>query len=329
MCRERMHMTAQMVGVIDGDNVAFAIVSAESDLRLESVQQFKTGEFPTFTDALQSYTRAHNLSTADLSLGLAVTGVARGDVISFANCRWYISVSGLRAFLGREPLVLNDFAATAWSLSGLQTSQMKQIGPVPPRGIAPGRSFLVVGTGPGLGAATLVIRDDGSPVVLESEGGHASFSPQTVREDALLESLRKRHGHVSFERLVSFQGLQNIHGWLQEQAGRPGAPPPPDQIIAAALRGDRLARDAAEMCASALGNFAGNMVLGAGAWDGLILVGPMLRQLMPILDGPALRNAFLAKGRMRKSLELVPSSFANGETASLSGAAAALRARVR
>lgn len=320
-------MTAQMVGVIDGENVAFAMVMVDSDMRLESVQQFKASEFPTFTDALQSYTRAHRVSTADLPLGLAVAGVARGDVISFANCRWYISVAGLRSFLGREPLILNDFAATAWSLAAVEAMQLKPIGPVPPRGVAPGRTFLVVGTGPGLGVATLVIRPDGSPVVLESEGGHASYAPQSIREDALLGSLRRRLGHVSFERLVSNQGLQNIYGFLQEQAGKVPAPPPADQIIAAALRGDALARESADIFAGALGNFAGNHVLAAGAWDGVLLVSPVLRQMLPILSGPAFRNAFIAKGRMRKALEPVPTSFANGETASLTGAAAALRAR--
>jgi glucokinase len=322
-------MTAQMVGVIDGENVAFAMVAAERDVRLESVQQFKASEFPTFTDALQSYTRAHRVSTEDLPFGLAVAGVARGDIISFANCRWYISVSGLRSFLGRDPLVINDFAATAWSLASIDARQLKPIGPVPPRGIAPGRTFLVLGTGPGLGAATLVVSDDGQPVVLESEGGHASFAPQSEREDALLASLRRKLGHVSSERLVSHLGLQNIYGWLQEQGGRPATPLPPDHIISAAMRGDALARDAAELFASALGNFAGNAVLTAGAWDGVLLVGSMLRQMLPILEAPAFRNAFVAKGRMRKALEMVPVSFANGETASLSGAAAALRARGR
>jgi glucokinase len=322
-----MHMTAQMVGVIDGENVAFAMVAAEPKVRLESMQQFKASEFPTFTDALQSYTRTHRVPTLDLPLGLAVAGVSRGDIISFANCRWYISVTGLRSFLGREPLIINDFAATAWSLASVEAAQLRPIGPVPPRGVGAGRVFLVIGTGPGLGVATLVIRPDGAPVVLESEGGHASFSPQNAREDALLALLRRRLGHVSFERLVSNQGLQNIYGFLQEQTGRPSLPPAADHIIASAARGEALARDSAEIFASALGNFAGNAVLAAGAWDGVLLVGGVLRQMLPMLDAPAFRNAFLGKGRMRKALESVPTSFANVETASLAGAAAALRAR--
>ena len=117
-------MTARMVCLIDGDNVAFAMVGDAGELKPNSVRQFRTSDFPTFTDALQNYTRANQIETGALPLGLAVAGVARGDIISLANCRWYISVSGIRAFLGHAPLILNDFAATAWSLAALDARQM-------------------------------------------------------------------------------------------------------------------------------------------------------------------------------------------------------------
>jgi glucokinase len=323
-------MTARMVCVIDGDNVTFAMVGETGELRSNSVRQFRTSDFPTFTDALQNYTRANQIETGELPLGLAVAGVARGDIISLANCRWYISVSGIRAFLGHPPLIINDFAATAWSLAGIDARQMKAVGPVAPRAVGPGRTFLVVGTGPGLGMATLIIRGDGSAVVLESEGGHGSYAPQSEREDKLLAALRRKFaGHASYERLVSNHGLQNIYGWLLEQEGRSGSPPAADQIIAAALRGDATAKQTAEIFASALGAFAGNGVLTAGAWDGALFVGGVLRQMLPLLEGPAYRNGFVAKGRMRKALEQVPTSFADSENASLAGVAAALMAGER
>lgn len=323
-------MTARLVCVIDGDSVAFAMVGENGELNPNSVRQFRTGDFPTFTDALQNYTRANHIATGALPLGLAVAGVARGDIISLANCRWYISVSGIRAFLGHAPLIINDFAATAWSLTAIEPRQLKAVGPVPPRPVAPGRIFLVVGTGPGLGMATLLIRGDGTAVVLESEGGHGSFAPQSEREDRLLAFLRRKlGGHVSFERLVSNAGLQNIHAWLAEEGGRPGSPPAADQIVAAALRGDPLAKEAMRIFAAALGSFAGSAVLTTGAWDGVLLVGPVLRQMLPLIEEPAYRGAFVAKGRMRKALEQVPTSFADREHASLAGAAAALMARER
>src|SRR3954464_14704892 len=132
-------MAARMVCVIDGDNVAFAVVPEGSETRLVSVRQFKTSDFPTFTDALQSYTRANQVETGDLPFGLAVAGVARVDIISLANCRWYISVSGIRAFLGRDPRIINASAPTAGSLVGVQPHQLKPVGGVLPRGTAPDR----------------------------------------------------------------------------------------------------------------------------------------------------------------------------------------------
>jgi glucokinase len=323
-------MTTRIVCVIDGDNVDFAIVGEGAELRAESIRQFRTGDFPTFTDALQSYTRSSHVATGDLPLGLAVAGVARGDIITLANCRWYISVSGIRAFLGHEPLIINDFAATAWSLAALAPNQMKPVGPVPPRQVAPGRTFLVVGTGSGLGMAILIVRGDGSAVVLESEGGHGSFAPQSEQEDKLLAFLRPKFGgHVSYERLVSNTGLQNIQAWLMEQGGRPGSPPAADMIVAAALRGDPTAKEATLIFAAVLGAFAGSAVLTTGAWDGVVLVGPVLRQMLPLIEQPAYRAGFVTKGRMRKALERVPTSFADRENAGLAGAAAALAAHER
>ena len=317
----------QLVCAIDGENVSFGLVPDAESRRIEAVRQFKTSEFPTFTDALQAYTRENRLSSAGLPLGLAVAGVTGGDVISLANCRWYISVSGLRAFLARDPLLINDFEAIAWSLVEADSGRLTRVGVLPPKPPAPGRRFLIVGTGPGLGMATLAIGSDGSVTVIPGEGGHSSFAPQNAREDALLARLRARHGHVSFERLLASFGLQFIYATIMEAKGRAGEPPAAETIIAAAVRGDALAAEAADQFNSVLGAFVGNMVLCTGAFDGVFLVSPMLRGLVPLLDRGGFRAAFTGKGRMKKALELVPVSFAGDENARLHGVAAAMRAR--
>jgi glucokinase len=286
------------------------------------VQLYKASDFPTFTDALQGYTRANQLSTARLPLGIAVAGVTRGDTISLPNCRWYISVSGLKAFLGKPPLVLNDFESIAWSLLGLEGARLRQLGPAAPRPVAPGGTFLVVGTGPGLGMAILAVDADGKSRVIAGEGGHASFSPQDAEEDALLLALREKLGHVSFERLLANFGLQFIHGWM---SGRPGdGGPAAEEIAAAAQRGDPAARRAVALFAKILGSFIGNIVLSTGTFDGVFLVSPLIGAVLPALGDPSFRAAFTSKGRMRKALEPVPIAFAQQDHARLHGAAAAL-----
>jgi glucokinase len=315
-----------LVGAIDGETVSFALVKS-GEARLQAVREYKTEQFPTFTDALQSYTRENQLSTAGLPIGLAVAGVTRGDTISLPNCRWYISVSGIRSFVAHDPLVLNDFESIAWSLAGISPDRLKPVGPTAPRPAQPGRTYLVVGTGPGLGTAVLAIGVDGTPRVFAGEGGHSSFAPQNADEDELLSALRARHGHVSFERLLANFGLQNIHAFVGERLGRQSDPPTAETIVAAAQRADAQSRTAVNLFASILGAFVGNAVLTTGTFDGVFLVSPLLGQMLPFLTDGRFRAAFVAKGRMRKSLETVPIAFADQHQARLEGVAAALRVR--
>ncbi len=320
-------MVARLVCAIDGENVSFAVVGADGGERLDGVRAFKTADFPTFTDALQAYTRDRGLSTAGLKMGLAVAGVTGGSVISLANCRWYISVSGVRAFLACEPLVINDFEAIAWSLAFADHAQLRPIGAIPPVTAAPGLRFLIVGTGSGLGMATLIIGEEGGVTVIAGEGGHSSFAPQSPEEDALLLRLRSRFGHVSFERLLAGSGLQNIYAAVAEAKGRATAAPAAEEIVAAALHGDAIAAEAADLFTTILGSFAGNMLLCTGGFNGLFLVSPLIRSLLPLIERGRFRSALVGKGRMRKALELVPVSFAGDEHARLHGVAAALRAQ--
>lgn len=316
-----------LVGAIDGASVAFAVTGGGGVVN--DMRRYRSADFPTFTDALQTYTRAEALSPDGLCLGLAVAGVSRGDVITLPNCRWFISVRGLRAFLRAEPLIINDFAATAWSLTNLPEGAVRRVGLKAAGRPRAGGTYLVVGCGSGLGMAAMRITADGTPLILESEGGHASFAPGNAADDALLAALRARLGHVSFERLLSLSGLQNIYAVLAAHHGRTAAPPRPETIIATAIGGtDPIAVEAAAMFGGALGAFVGNGILACGAWDGVYLVGAMLGDLLPLIERGPFRARMTGKGRMAKLLEDVPVGFAANEAASLCGAAAALRAHL-
>ena len=48
------------------------------------------------------------------------------------------------------------------------------------------------------------------------EGGHTDFGPRNELEIALLEYLIKEYGHVSYERVVSGMGLENIYKFLRD-----------------------------------------------------------------------------------------------------------------
>jgi glucokinase len=47
--------------------------------------------------------------------------------------------------------------------------------------------------------------------VVAGEGGHATFAAASDREDAVIDYLRRRFGHVSAERVISGTGLENLY----------------------------------------------------------------------------------------------------------------------
>jgi glucokinase len=312
--------------MIDGERVGFAVARKGLSLSLDKVWNGKTIDYPTFIDALQFYLRTHELQPRDYGFAVAVAGVPRGDIISLANCRWFVSVSGLRAFLRSEPLILNDFAATAWSLTALDRSKLMTIGTRPPRTITPGSTFLVVGTGCGLGVATLHITASGEVVVLESEGGHSSFAPQNAADDSIMPYLRRQFGgHVSYERILSEPGLQNVYRAFAAIEGKTVTAPPAAAILTAGRqRSDPIASETLKCFAGTLGSFIGSTTLTVGAWDGVFLTGSMLHELVTNLAHGEFRTALSAKGRLGKVLENVPVAFVNYSDSQLLGAAAAL-----
>jgi glucokinase len=317
-----------LIAMIDGETVGFAVAQKTTSLSLSKVWSGKTADYPTFIDALQYYLRTNELQPRDYAFAVAVAGVPRGDIISLANCRWFVSVSGLRAFLRSEPLILNDFAATAWSLTAIDRSRLVAVGARAARPIAPGSTFLIVGTGCGLGVATLHIRPSGEVVVLESEGGHSSFAPQTDLDEAILPHLRKQFGHISYERIISEPGLQNVYRALAARENRGGPVPEPAAIQSAARqRSDPIAVDTLKIFTGALGAFIGSTTLTLGAWDGVFLTGEMLHEMLPMIGAGDFRQQFTAKGRMGKLLDNVPVAFVNYAETRLLGAAAALIAR--
>ena len=82
----------------------------------------------------------------------------------------------------------------------------------------------LISAGTGLGEAFLVW-DGRDYVPYPSEGGHSDFAPRNEDEIDLLRFLRQKYnGRISFERVVSGQGLTNIYEFLRDgaRAGRAG-----------------------------------------------------------------------------------------------------------
>jgi len=225
--------------------------------------------------------------------------------------------------------LLNDLEATAYGVLHLPPDELA---PLNPKAAAPRKgNVAVIAAGTGLGEAVLYW--DGRryhPVA--SEGGHVDFAPRTDSEIDLLRYLRQRHGHVSYERVLSGPGLHNVYNFLRDSGAHPEPPALARRLAAAAdpsaviselgLAGEEpLCAAALEMFCTLYGAEAGNLALKCVAVGGAFVGGGIAPKILPALRQGAFLRGFLDKGRFAALLETIPVHVALNPRAALLGAA--------
>ena len=156
-------------------------------------------------------------------LGLAVAAPVNDERITVTQSGWSFTRAELCETFGFETLsIINDAAAAALSLQWLEAGDTLAIGAAdaPVGGLAEGR-YAVVSADFGLGVSAVEIGPDGCRVI-DTEAGHLAFAPDNAEEAELLTRLSAVFGRVSYERLISWPGLANVHEAL---ARAPGAAP--------------------------------------------------------------------------------------------------------
>lgn len=302
-----------LVADIGGTNARFALARRDADAGLVpgSVAQYAVAHFATIADAMRHYLvdgPGAGIEAPGRAV-LAVAGPIEGVEVRITNSPWVISAADLCSVFGFAQLrLINDFAAMSAAIPRMGAGALHAIGPLPPPLIdfaIPG-VFGVMGPGTGLGVGVLVV-NGGQALILETEGGHASFAPVTGEQVAIRQLLAARFGRVSIERLLSGSGLLNIHEALCALKGRTAAIDTPEEVTAAAsASADAEAVHAVELFIEMLGDVAGDVVLTTGAWDGLFLSGGLVQPLLPWLERGAFRRHFESKGRRASTLARVP-----------------------
>jgi len=313
----------RLVGDIGGTHARFGWVQ-DAGSGVAEVEAFLCDDQAGLDDVVSRYLSAHGLATPR-SGAIGIAAPVGGDVVAMTNRDWTFSISDLQRRLGLgRLLVINDYAALAHALAGLQPDDARRVGggeAVEPAPLA------LLGPGTGLGVSGLLIAPGGRvPVV--GEGGHVSLSAGDEREDRVVAILRRRFGHVSAERALSGPGLVNLYAASCELGERPAEPLEPAEISARArLGGDACCRQAVELFFGFLGSVAGDLALTLGARGGVYIAGGIVAQLGDMIAGSTFRERFEAKGRYRPYLERIPTSvIVDASGLALRGADAALDA---
>lgn len=309
---------ARIVGDLGGTHARLATL--EPSGVLTRVEVLTCADYPGVEDALAAYRAKHAIREL-VEVCLAVAGPVDRDRVDLPNSHWEFSRRELGTHLGVPLLVINDFTAQALSLDLLGPEGLIWLGS--PRPEARGARG-VLGPGTGLGVA---FRTDGGEVI-PSEGGHVGFAPASDHELDLLRILQGRFSRVSFERLLSGAGLENLH-WanrtLELGAGSAGeVVPSAPQIATLADQGDAVALQSVTDFFAILATFAGDVALMAWTEGGIYLSGGVTRRLIRFLDPERFRNRFEDKGRFARFCERVPVAWIRVEHPGLLGCAAAL-----
>ena len=292
-----------LLGDIGGTKARFALLV---DGLLGSTEILLVSNYPGIADAIEAFFARHHGGTPVTHACLAIAGPVHGDRCVITNSGWLVDGPQLRKVFGLRSLrLINDFEATAWSLPHLRSRDVYALG----FGQAvPGAPAVVLGPGTGLGMACLM-PGPGAPIVVASEGGHTTLPSSCQQEDALIDRLRRRFGHVSAERVLSGGGLENLYHTIAEIDGVSIPERRAVEITEAAIEGScPISRAAVEMFCSILGTVAGNLALTFGARGGVYIAGGIVPQITEFAARSTFRKRFVAKGRFRNYLEAISTS---------------------
>lgn len=324
-----------LAGDVGGTKVHLALYSF-ADGRLKAVRErkFPAHEFASLDAAVKTFL-ADGSTEEIVAACFGCPGPVRDGRLKLTNLAWTLDARELARLLGIEHVFLiNDLEANGYGIPELAAESVETLQAGDASAVG-NRGLIAAGTG--LGEA-LLIWDGTRHRPIASEGGHCDFAARTEREIALLEYLRRKlGGRVSWERVVSGLGIQNIYGflrdvekidepeWLRERMTEED----PNAVIGRCAEdgSSELCRETMQTFAAAYGAEAGNIALKVLATGGMYLGGGIAPKALKVLASGGFMQAFLDKGRLSPLLESIPVRVILDESCALLGAAAYAEAR--
>jgi len=310
-----------LVGDVGGTNARLALVDGEGHIR--HPKTYPAADYASLTEVIGGYLETTTGRKRPPRAVIAVAGPVVDGEIEFTNLDWRISEGELvGTFEFEAARLINDFGAQAMAAPLLDPDDLRPIGPTL-RGAA-GAPLVVLGAGTGFGVAGLA-RSDRGDLPIPCEGGHAAFAPVDDLEDEVLKILRRTHGRVSIERVLSGQGIFDLYRALAEIRGVEAPLADEKAVTAAGLSGkDLLALETLDRFCAVLGSVAGDIALTFGARGGVYVSGGIAPRLIDRIATGEFRRRFEDKGRLSDYMADIPTAMIVHPYAALVGAARAL-----
>lgn len=292
-------MSGCLLADIGGTWARFALLT---DAGAGPVEAVPTDAYANAVDGIRHFLNRQADGRIERAV-IAGAGPVEGGRCRLTNAAWVLDSDQLRQALGLGSInIVNDLEAVAWAVPRFAEADVARIGDGHEVAAEP---VALIAPGTGLGMACFIPGGDRNHV-LASEGGHATLAATDGAEAAMVDFLRRRHGHVSAERVLSGRGLIALHEAVAEQLGHAASPLSPPEIVQAAADGAPAARRALDLFCAFLGSVAGSVALTFGARGGVLIAGGIAPRIVEPLRRSAFRERFESKGRLSGYLSHIP-----------------------
>lgn len=301
-----------LAGDIGGTSTRLALFEVRDRCLSPVVERaYPSREYGGLIQIVRKFLAEHRQPIEHASFGIA--GPVVDGRVQTPNLPWVVDDQDMARELGLGVTrLINDLEANAYGVAALNADDLVVLNEGRP---VAGGNAAVISAGTGLGEAGLYW-DGMRHHPFASEGGHADFAPRNPLEMELLRYLLRTHEHVSYERVLSGPGLQNIYNFLRDTGASNECAAvvesmrrqdPAAAISKAALdRSCELCVRALDLFVSIYGAAAGNLALKIMATSGVYLGGGIVPKILERLKSPAFMQAFNAKGRLKTVCEAIP-----------------------
>nr|WP_320048571.1 glucokinase [uncultured Desulfuromonas sp.] len=306
-----------LAGDIGGTTSRFQWMDTEAPDSRSTLFYYPSKRFTSFTALLTTLLSDSGIERVDVAC-FGLPGPVQGCLVTLTNLPWTIDARELKTQLPFGSIsLINDFQAAALGIDVLRPEKVVCLyeGDFDASG-----NRLVVGAGTGLGVAP-VYQLEGQFYPQPSEGGHIAFAPVTAEQSRMLDWLHKDRAHISYEDLLSGDGLERLYRFHFQQ--RNHCEP---TVFSAAMihelaeQGDEVAVAALRMFVNIYGQFIGDVALIWPARAGIYIAGGIAAKILRWMTPEDFTCYFLAKEAMNSVVEKMPVYLVKDELLGLKGA---------
>jgi len=314
-----------LVADIGGTKTCLSLIRIkDSTQEHQSIKKeyYVSNQYQRFDLLLKTFLNDQPIEAACLAVAGPVTQNRQVQTSEITNLPWKLNTRHIsQQFNIPNVALVNDFAATAYGIDALKKTELIDIQANTHK---PASQKAIIGAGTGLGQA-FMIWNNNAYNAYSTEGGHVDFAPTDQQQRELLEFLTHSTTPISYEHLLSGNGIVRIYSFLHQLA-MPRQNPYPrldsaDEISQIALAdASSLAGQAMKLFVRIYGAQAGNLALNTLPYDGIYIAGGIAAKNSPFFTDGNFLDAFLNKPKMQQILKSIPVKLIMNQEVGLLGA---------